>query len=987
MGDPTPKSSQAASGPAAADADFGSTERKFVTILFADIVGSTALVQDLDPEDALDVLGPALTAMRQAVVRFGGTPCKEQGDGVMAMFGAPTADDDHALNACLAALEIVNTLPRLSGSAIHTRAGIHSGEVVARPVSLHYTTVYDATGVAVHIASRLEQLAQPGSVLISAQTHDLVSPHFDFAAGQQHQLRGISQPVDVFEITGRRRTTRWLARISAGLSPFVGRDAELADLRALGERVRTEGSSAALTLVAGPGVGKSRLSHELFGRLRHDGWLTVECESRSIDKTSPYRALRHLISAFLKVDDAAEGEAIRAAIRAGVRPLGHPPAFLFEAFEEILGLPVESSHWRDSEPQFRRRCTIDAVAHLMLGSATRGPTAVLIEDLHWVDDESLAVLDEIGKTRPAVALLLLGTTRPEGKRLWRGSPRAQETNLRGLSHDAVDRMLARLMGEDETLDPLKQRIVDLTGGVPLFLEEVVRRLVESEALAGEPGHYRLAVDPTRIGIPSTVHAVIAARIDRLQPTTKAVLQCAAVLSAGLELPLLQGLAGLGSSDLLDALRTLDEAELLTQGGDSHDLSLAFPHDLVREVAYGALVRDQKRRLHSSALSAIASSCSAAQLEERAELLTHHAAEANDWREVVRFSRLSGGKALDHCAYIDASRFFGQAIDALAHLPWDRATLENSIDLRLQLRTVYSATSRLGEWADMAQEAEATAREIGDEQRRLRSALLRAAVLNFAGSPQESIAVCEDVLRSPASADSQALRVVASYTLGQAHFVAGNLAAAAEVFTPLSESLRGEQELVRLGTPGTTRVMCLSMCAIVHAALGKFAEARTSVAEARQITARTERMYDRAATAYASGVVDLFDGKFASAIAILTDAVALCRDNFISIYLPVATNQLGAALVGASRYDEAARVLEGVALGPNALGQRVTATSAKAFLALARAGQSRFEEAKDLIDQAVKTAQAYGYGNVERIALQAQSSIAQNLASSEPIPQT
>src|SRR3954462_1581725 len=314
----------AALTPRPASSETEAQERKLVSIFFCDIVESTAIVEGLDPEDALDQLRPAIQTMRAAVKRYGGTLCREQGDGIMAFFGAPRADDHHAVNACLAALEIVRAVDHLTHREMKRRAGIHSGEVVLRLIEGELGPSYDASGAAVYLANRLESMARPGTGMVSAATMTLAAPYFDFVSEPPVVPKGFPQPIPVFSISGQRSISRWMARRGKGFSPFVGRKAELQCLQAISRDVEHGAGKIAL-LSGNAGTGKSRLAHEFIAGLALDGWSIIEAEAQPAGQATPYGVLKRMVLSWLGCSELDGAATVGAALEQRLKQAGLCP--------------------------------------------------------------------------------------------------------------------------------------------------------------------------------------------------------------------------------------------------------------------------------------------------------------------------------------------------------------------------------------------------------------------------------------------------------------------------------------------------------------------------------------------------------------------------------------------------------------------------------------------------------------------------------------
>ncbi|MFY9954509.1 AAA family ATPase, partial [Bradyrhizobium sp.] len=781
-------------------------ERKLVSILFADIVGSTSIVDGLDPEDALEELRPAIELMKAAVKRFGGTLCREQGDGILAFFGAPKADDHHPVNSCLAALEIVKTVEHLAHRKMQARAGIHSGEVLVRLIDGELGPSYDATGATVHLANRLESIALPGTVLVSAATYTLALPYFDFVSGAPVIPKGFTQPIPVFSISGQRSISRWLARSGKDLSCFVGRDAELNYLNMLADRV-VEGKGQAALISGIAGAGKSRMAHEFLTGLAKKGWSIIEAEAQPVGQATPYGVLKRIVLSWLGCGELDNPATLATTLEQRLVALAPSSPHSVSALQSLLDIPVDDPEWRESEPGFRRRHVIDAIKLVISNTADTAPLALLLEDLHWIDRDSATVINALANNLPDLHLLVIGTSRLDSEMPIDFGPKQTHVKLSALDASASKILLDGLLGVGTGLSKLKERLLERTGGIPLFIEEVVRRLIDTGALIGSRGAYTPTISPEEVGVPHSVQAIISARVDALPGRLKAVLQCASVLGQPITMTLLAAMLEMPFDEVRDAIRQIEDAGFFSRTRTIPALEFAFPHELIREVVYSALVRDQRRKLHDRALMA-SMEVLADRLEEFSTPLAHHAYESQNWKLLLRFAKQAAGKAVERSAFREAALQFQRAIESTTKLERNRELEENGIDVRLQSRLAFSATSQLAVWIDYAKQAEEMASSIGDERRELAAIINRAQAINFAGAPKQSIEIVEPALRRVKTAQFHDLELLASYIIAQAHYAAGNYRQTADLLSRQMHQLRGENSLLRFGTAGTTSVLYL-----------------------------------------------------------------------------------------------------------------------------------------------------------------------------------
>src|SRR5881628_401084 len=524
-------------------------ERKQVTILFADLKGSMELLADRDPEEARKILDPVLAHMMDAVHRYEGTVNQVMGDGIMALFGAPIAHEDHAVRACYAALRMQESVNRYAeeawrshGVTVQIRVGLNSGEVVVRAIGNDLHMDYTAVGETTHLAARMEQAARPGTVLIAPATLDLVEGFVAVKSLGPVPVKGRSGPVEVYELSGiGPARTRLQAAARRGLTRFVGRDAEIEVLRRSLEHAGA-GHGQAVAIVGEAGVGKSRLVWEFTRSPRTHGWLVLQSGSVSYGKATPYLPVIELLKAYLSIQEHDDQREIRERVAGKLVTLDRTLEPLVTPLLALLDVPVDDAAWGALDPPQRRQRTLEAVKRLLLRESQVQPLLLLFEDLHWIDSESQALLDGLIESLPTARILLLVTYRPEYQHAWGSKTYYTELSIDPLPRESAEELLTALLGRDGSLETLKRVLIERTEGNPFFLEETVQTLVETKVLVGDRGGYRMTKEQVVSPIPVTAQAILAARIDRLPAEDKRLLQAGSVIGKDVPFTLLKSIA-------------------------------------------------------------------------------------------------------------------------------------------------------------------------------------------------------------------------------------------------------------------------------------------------------------------------------------------------------------------------------------------------------------------------------------------------------------
>jgi class 3 adenylate cyclase/tetratricopeptide (TPR) repeat protein len=852
-------------------------ERKHVTILFADLKGSMELLAERDPEEAGHILDPVLERMMEAVHYFEGTVNQVLGDGIMALFGAPLAHEDHAVRACYAALRMQEAVARYGaeiqrarGVSVAIRVGINSGQVVVRSIGNDLKMDYSAVGESTHLASRMEQLAQPGTIMISGRTAQLAEGYIEVKTHPLTRVKGLSSPVEVFELVGASPVrSRIHAAAARGLTRFIGRDAEFAQLGTALARAR-DGHGQLVAIAGEPGVGKSRLVWEFLHTARAEGWQVLEASALSYGRERPYLPVIALVHAAL-----GDGEALDAPRRVAAALGGEPPARLAFPLLALVDAAFDDTDWKELEPDERRRRTLEAVKHLLLTLARSAPTCVVVEDLHWVDAETQAVLDSLVESLPAARLLLIVTYRPEYQHGWGGKTYYGQVRIDALAADGAARLLDALLGTDPSLARLKTRLIERTEGNPFFLEESVHHLVETRALAGPPGAYRATGDTHDPHVPATVQAVLAARIDRLAPADKHVLEAAATIGKDVSAALLRAVSDTPAGVFEQSLARLRAAEFLYESRLFPEVEYTFKHALTLEVALGTLLREQRRRLDARIVEAI----ERGDPERRTAMLdrlAHHALRGEVWGKALAYCREAGERAAARSAHRAAARAFEQALEALGRLPSTRVTREESVDIRLALRYSLSPLGEFGRMLEELQEAEKVATELGDELRLGRVCSFLANYYTIMLDFRRAIEYGRRALDIAERHGDVALDAVASSFLALAHHTRAEYPAAIELARRNVVALRDGRELSRYGAALLPAVYSRVVLAWCLTEVGQFDDAVTAGHDAVAIAERAEHPYSVIFGCLGLGVALHRRGEFVAALRPLERAHALAQ---------------------------------------------------------------------------------------------------------------
>jgi len=657
-------------------------ERRVVTMLFSDVKGSTPMAERLDPEDVLEIMDGAFDVLIEPITRYEGALARLMGDGILAFFGAPIAHEDDAERACRAALEILKRAGEYAArleaergiSGFNVRVGIHTGLVVVGEVGSDLRVEYTAMGDAVNLASRMEEAAEPGTVLITEETHRLIAPLFETEALGQIEVRGKSEPVSVFRVVAPRVDAGKPRGIEGLESPLVGRDAEFEALRGVLERLQA-GVGGIVTVVGEAGIGKSRLVAELRKEAVAPDVTWVEGRCLSYGESMAYLPWVDMLHALLEVSAEDPPNEVRDALLHFVETLcpGHVGE-VYPFLGRMMSLPLEEEveeRLGGLEPEGLKVLTFQAVERVVETAAGAGPVVLVVEDLHWADATSLELLEQMLALTDRCSLVVICAFRPYTEhgcwamreaiaRLYRH--RHTDLWLQPLSALDSEALVANLLHVEALPHPLRMRILNHAEGNPFYVEEVIRSLIDSGAIVYDEGMEQW--EATRrvedIAIPDTLQGVLTARIDRLEEEARRVLQMASVIG---RIFLYRVLAAIAEErQELDArLLTLQREEMIRERARVPELEYIFKHHLTQEAAYNGLLRRQRRRFHRQAAEAL-ERLFPERMEEQLGLLARHWEQAGEQGRAVEYLRRAGEQAAEQFANAEAVEYFSRALD-------------------------------------------------------------------------------------------------------------------------------------------------------------------------------------------------------------------------------------------------------------------------------------------------------------------------------------
>jgi class 3 adenylate cyclase/tetratricopeptide (TPR) repeat protein len=932
-------------------------ERKTVTALFADITGSMELMEDLDPEEARAVVDPALKLMIDAVRRYDGYIVQSTGDGIFALFGAPVAHEDHPQRALYAALKMQDEMRRYSAKLrqagqrpVEARVGVNTGEVVVRSIATSDGDAeYTPIGHSTSLAARMQALAPTGSIAATSVTRKLCEGYFTFKSLGPTVVKGVTEPIEVFEVTGLGLLRTRLERAaSRGLTKFVGRQREMDALKHAAEQAQA-GHGQIVAVMADPGVGKSRLFYE-FKATSQSGWMVLEALSVSYGKATAYLPVLELLSQYFEISRGDDERKRRERMLGKVLGLDRMLEDTLPYLYSLQGIADSGDSLAQMDPQIRRRRTLEVIKRILLRESINQPLMVIFEDLHWIDSETQALLNLLVDAIANARILLLVNYRPEYRHEWGSRTHYTQLRLDPLGRESAEEMLSAMLSDDMDLGPLKRQIIERTQGTPFFMEEMVQALFE-EGVVQRNGIVKLAKPISAIKVPSTVQAVLASRIDRLAAPEKELLQTVAVLGREFSLSLAQRVTLKAGDDLEQMLSQLQFGEYIYEQPAVGEVEYRFKHALTQEVAYNSLLVERRRRIHQKTANAIEVIFSE-RLEDHYTELAYHFLRSTGTAKAIHYAQLAADQAVNRAAYSVAVNLIEASLRLLEALP------EGTERLRAEL-SLCSIENRLSFalYGGASPEREQAVRrmcELGSrlEEKELQLPGLTALCnLHFVrGECREGLELANRCLKLAEDTHDAKWLAVARFNTAASAMSSGNL----------SEAIAHSQEMVRQAKRAQVKISPVGLLYETTLPLAQFLQLQGRISDALRAAELALRCARESRHLFSLGfVLTIVEGWFRHlrrepdvALARAEEAIALSEENGFVNWLHWGRFHRGRALAETGKFEQGIAEMEEATESFRRTGGNVSLPYTQALLAQAYARIGEFEKALTMLDESL-----------------------------------
>jgi predicted ATPase/class 3 adenylate cyclase len=943
--------------------DFIDGERKTVTALFADLKGSTALMETLDPEEGRAIVEPLLRIMCGAVRRYEGYLVRTTGDGVFALFGAPIAYEDHPQRALYAALQMQRELHTHEQAqaakgrpALEARVGVHTGEVVAYAGEASGNIEYRLIGHTANLASRIESIAPPGSIGVSETTAKLCDGYFELRNLGPTTVKGVSTPVSVYEVLGLGPLrTHFELSTRRGLTRFVGRERELEQMRRALEQSMT-GHGQLVAVVAEAGTGKSRLFYEFKAAIPAE-CKVLEAYSVSHGKSSAWLPVLELLHSYFEITETDDAASRRDKVRVSLSRLDPALEDTLPYLFGLLGIVDGPDPHAQMDARIKRQRTFDAIKRIILRDSLRQPVVVIFEDLHWIDEQTHGLLDLLAGSVGSAWIFLLFNYRPEYRHEWANKSYYTQLRLDPFGGAEGSTMLSALLGDDVELNPLKRLIAERSGGNPFFIEEIVRALFEEGALVHN-GSIKVTRSLSRLRLPPTVQGMIAARIDRLPALQKELLQTLAVIGRGSSFGLLRQIVSHNSTQLEQTLGELRSAEFIYEQPAAGDTDYIFKHALTQEVGYNSLLIERRKQIHARAGKAI-EALFAAHLDDHVAALAYHYRHTDNASKAVEYLGLAGRQSLQRGANEEAIRNLMTAIDLLASFSDESERIQRELPLQLALAPAFIS---LKGWAAVEvglafSRARELCEALGDPPESFSVLFGLYALYLLRGEVRTAFETAEEMRSRAERSGDSTQSLLAHQALGQVLFQMGEFVAARENLENVINLYNREQQgFLAFLVGADVGVVSLSFSAWTLWDLGYPEQALKRSNEALALAHELSHPHTLALAEFFFGLLRLYRRERQAAEEVAGRLLALSAEHGLRAQFALGTILRGGAITGGERNEEAVSVLREGMAATRATGTELGRPFYLCLLAEALSNAGRVDEGLSALVEADRDAE-------------------------------
>ena len=883
--------------------DPGHAERRQLTVVFCDLVGSTPLSRQLDPEILRDVMRRYQNAVASSVIAYGGHVAKFLGDGVLAYFGWPRAYEDQAERAVRAALDTIEGVEALQlneGEHLRARVGIATGEVVVGDLFGESVTDKEAViGETPNLAARLQGLANAGKIVIGNATRSLLGTAFELEDIGSFELKGFDEPVPAWRVIGEAEVeSRFEAAHGGILTSLIGREHERGLIRA-GWEDCLSGEGRVMMLSGEAGIGKSRMVEEFRAELSEKSFYSIHFQCSPHHVNSTFHPIVQRLRSGAGFNAGDDGETKLNKMEAYLTRRGADVVNVASVIAALLSLPGQARYGSlDLSPQQLKNRAIEILVDHIKAQAEFMPVLCVVEDAHWADPSTTEMIGEVMSQIAEHRVYLLITYRPDFTPPWPDLNHVSQLKLNRLGRGQAAEIAEAVAGP-ELLDALVEQIVIRSDGVPLFIEELTKAALESVSSGGCSAIEEI--------IPPTLQSSLTARLDRLE-SAKETAQTAAVIGREFPYDLLSKVVTSSEEELRDDLDRLVISGMVNRQGRPPTATYTFKHALLQDAAYATILRSDRQHLHAKIVDVLEDQTGNNAIE-RADSLAHHALHAELWDKAFGYLHLAGVKAMDRAGLREAVAHFEHALKVAEKRPQTRESLEQTIDLRFELRNALWALGRFEDILNHLADSVPLVETLDDPVRKGWISVFEAASLWQLGRWEQAIETAERALDVSRQADDLSLEVAAHFYLGCPLMTCGDYKRAEDMFQKVVDRVSGDLMHDRCGLPFVPAVIARSWLVWSLAERGDFTGGMKHAREALAIAEAVGHPFNIAHLYYDLGYFFEIKGDFDEAVEALEKAVDLIDTWSLTYLSPFIKGFYGHALTLAGRVDEGVRVLE------------------------------------------------------------------------------